>query len=753
MHTLGGGWRDWIDLVAVPISVIDLDGRQVAGNRAYRDLFGLGDDIADLDVACLMPDADDAWVQEHRERMRAGEIREFTADRQFVRADGTSFVGRLIDRPVLRADGAVAGFLGVIVDVSDTYEAREERRATEAKYASVLNAQHELVCEWGVDGRITYSNRAYREFFGYDDAVVGADVGSLIPEQALAAHAELLALVAAGQAVARQLERTYDDGRTVEWSDSILPLPDGTTTIVSVGRDITHRKQVEAELAARRDEALEQAARRAQFAAVVSHELRNPLHAMLGLTELLADDPHQAGAQELSASLLRTTQRLSRLVDDLLELTRMESSRLVLHPEPVDLRRLCQDVISLARSSSEVPDRVRFSAWIADDVPSHVAADGTRLGQVLSNLAGNAARFTRRGSVSLTVRSDGDDDRGRPTIRFDVTDTGTGIDPMDQARIFEPFAQVGRPVDGGTGLGLAVVRQLVDALGGSISLTSALGAGSRFAVRLPLSPCPAPLEQSLAGEATDFAGRDVLVVDDDPTNRLVARRLLERLGVSVTDAADGPTALDLLAHERFDLVLLDHRMPGMDGLEVARRFRRSEPSGRRLPLIAVTASASVADRDTCLAAGMDDHLAKPVSLGRLRESLRRWLEPGPAPPGASGAPATEDLPVLDALVADVGDEHVVAELVRSVLDGLPDSAARLEHAVSVGDRVTARREAHTIKSNAALLGAARLAADAMATEHAAAGDEDLTAGCAALLQSISSATAGWQRWLEVHADP
>lgn len=746
-------WATWIDLIAVPVSVIDLQGRQIAGNAPYRALFGIAEQPEGEHVSAYMPAEDDAWAAEQRERVRRGEIPEFCSDRAFLRADGSVFNARLIDRPVRNSAGEVVGFVGVIVDTTDAHQARRQREATDAKYASVLDAQLELVCEWAPDGRITYGNRAYRDFFGYEADIVGAELGSLLPEEAMVAHDEIVALANRGRAANRRVERAYDDGRTVEWSDSVLPLPDGSTTIVSVGRDVTRRKEVEAELSRRRDEALETAARRSQFVAVASHELRNPLHAMLGLTELLVTDRAGSTSEELAVSLHHTTRRLCRLVDDLLELSRLEAGGVTIEPEPTDLHRLAREVVELARAGSTHGDQVRFGVVVGADVPVWVSVDGARLGQVLGNLANNAARFTTRGSVELELSATTDDRDGVRIARlvFTVTDTGPGIDARDRARIFEPFAQVDRATEG-TGLGLSVVRDLVAALGGTVALASEPGLGSRFTVTLD---APVIDGGPSAARSRPRPGRRVLVVDDDATNRLVARRLLARLGLDADEVADGPSALERLRAGGYDAVLLDHQMPGMDGLEVARAIRLDEPPGHRTPIIALTGSALAADRRRCLDAGMDDHLAKPVSLDLLGECLGRWIgtdgecddattEPAPA----SGEILAIDVACLDALAGDLGDPDVVTELVRSFLADLPERLFEFSSAAAAGDRNRAKRQAHTIKSTARMLGAHDLGALAADTERLAAGpDADLMPAAAELCAAADVTRRSFEIWM------
>jgi signal transduction histidine kinase/ActR/RegA family two-component response regulator len=372
------------------------------------------------------------------------------------------------------------------------------------------------------------------------------------------------------------------------------------------------------------------------FLAKLSHEVRTPLNGILGLGRLMEAELPPAGgrgdrqhseAHRLLESMLRSGEDLKTLVDDLLDLAAVEAGHLRLEPGPTSLRALCREVVEplLPRAREKGLGLV----WeISPEVPDRVRADARRLRQVLSNLLQNGLKYTSEGEVRLAVTREPDPGR----LVFRVSDTGPGIPVGERVRIFERFWQGAAAAclpSGGVGLGLAICQEIVRAMGGSIELVPDAGAGAVFRVELPLEPLeppdttPAPVSPPALR-----SGARVLLAEDDPISQLVARTMLARLGLEVVLATDGQVALEFAAAERFDLILLDCRMPRVDGRETARRIRAAEaarPEGRRTPILALTAGVTPEEQAACLEAGMDGVLAKPVEPEPLHRALAKWL--------------------------------------------------------------------------------------------------------------------------------
>ncbi len=366
---------------------------------------------------------------------------------------------------------------------------------------------------------------------------------------------------------------------------------------------------------------------RVAFLANVSHELRTPMNAIIGLTADTLDSPLADDQRDNLAAAYAAALGLLALLNDLLDFSKIEAEALRLDPQPFALRELAE-----AQATTFGPEARRKGLALRVELdtalPQRVVGDRGRLNQVLTNLVGNAMKFTHEGSVELRVRPGARTGR----VAFAVVDTGIGVAPEAQQRIFRPFEQADGSTSrryGGTGLGLAIVSQLVRQMGGEVGLESELGRGSTFAFEIDLPAADAVPEPAPTSRETGAAARRglrVLLVDDNPVNLKLAARLLEREGHAPTLAGDGRQALEALAAEPFDIVLMDVQMPVMDGLEATAELRRREAgSGRRVPVIALTAHAFPEDRTRCLAAGMDGYLAKPLGREQLRAALEEVL--------------------------------------------------------------------------------------------------------------------------------
>jgi len=419
-----------------------------------------------------------------------------------------------------------------------------------------------------------------------------------------------------------------------------------------------------------RDEAIESSKMKSAFLANVSHEIRTPMNGVVGMNELLLETPLDDEQRAYAAQVSRSSEHMLAIINDILDISTIETGHLELDVVEFDLREVIEQACAPALLEARAKD-VPFSVEIAARLPERVRGDPSRLRQALMNVVSNAVKFTSVGSVSVRLRPTGDGD----TLRFEVADTGIGVDPQVLDRMFEPFTQADvstTRVYGGNGLGLAISKELVELMGGSIGAHSEPGVGSRFWIELALAPASGTLgavaEEDVAGPtitrieptpnttggADDGAARPerlgalVLIVEDSPVNRIVACRVLQRAGFRVQLVEDASAALEALDAQRFAAVLMDCQMPGMDGYEATRELRRRERGGpSHTPVIAMTAHAMAGDREHCLEAGMDDYVTKPVRPRILVEVVRRWIEPdatgGDAAPGAAGGDARHAL--------------------------------------------------------------------------------------------------------------
>ncbi|MFZ5446526.1 MAG: ATP-binding protein [Myxococcota bacterium] len=375
------------------------------------------------------------------------------------------------------------------------------------------------------------------------------------------------------------------------------------------------------ELMAARAEAERASRIKSEFLATISHEIRTPLNGVTGMATVLEGETSPERITEGLRLIRESADTLVAVISDVLDFSKIEANQLELEAVPVSPAREARVVAALLAPRAAERDDV-LTVDVVEGTPEWMRGDPTRLRQVILNLLSNAVKFTAHGKVDVQLRREGE------RLLIAVSDTGIGMSPETQARLFVPFAQADASTTrrfGGTGLGLAICRRLVEAMGGELRVESVEGRGSRFEVRLPIHPAEAP--RPVSTRATGGPARHVLLVEDNAVNQLVATRLLEQLGHTVSLANNGAQALERFdAKTPFDVVLMDCHMPVMDGFEATRELRRR---GCTTPIIALTAAVTVEDHERCLAAGMSNVLSKPLKLDQLVETLGR-AAPAPA---------------------------------------------------------------------------------------------------------------------------
>jgi PAS domain S-box-containing protein len=758
---------------------------------------------------------------------------------------------------------------GTLLCIREADDAHQELRESRARYRHIIENANEIIYRADHRGYFTYVNPASTRITGYDeDELIGRHYLDLIDPD----YREAAAHFYSHQFATREPSTYFEfpmvgkSGIRIWMGQSVLTVVDDERVVgyEGIARDITERKGIEEELARTRDAALQSARAKSEFLANVSHEIRTPLNGVLGMTGLMLGTPLTPEQREYTETIRASGETLLALVNDVLDLSRVEAGKLTIETIDFHLDDVIESVIEqfVSRAAAK---RVKFRSHAADDVVRALRGDSHRIRQVLLNLVGNAIKFTDRGEVVLTVMQPQQHD-GRVVLRFLVTDTGIGISPAAQAQLFTPFTQADGSTTrkyGGSGLGLAVSKQLVEAMGGEIGVISLEDEGSTFWFELPLQrqraevaeperrwdlsqyrallvdaneverltvtrhlaatgialeeahtaadgiaaayrqrydvivfdmqlpdddglgfarairrdPALArtrlllltsfgrrrhdiiafqtagidaflmkPVRRTQLGEAVvrlltaesvpamttvddheqpQPSRARVLVVEDNSVNQLVAIGQLQRLGHEGIVAAGGIAAVELVRNEHFDLVLMDCQMPDMNGYEATRSIREIDGAAARVPIIAITAHALPGEREKCLAAGMNDYLAKPVSIEQLGAIIRLWASK------RSAATATApDLPmegdeqhVLDRervsslLAISRTQDGFLDGLVRTFRQDVPSRLDALRAAAASGDPTDLALAAHALKSSSGSVGAKRMYAAASALEH------------------------------------
>ena len=582
-----------------------------------------------------------------------------------------------------------------------------------------------------VDGafRLVEWNPRFPEFAGVPASMlrVGLPMEEIVRAQAVAGQfgpvddieaeaARRMALLRTGR-IAGTTERTRPDGSVIELRRNRMP--DGG--FVTLYTDITARKQTENSLRHASNVAAAASRATSRFVAIVSHEIRAPLNALLNSLTLLAASGMAATQQVLLDTARQSGDALSSLINDVLEMSRMDAGQLALRPSRFHLRSLIESVIEMF-SAQAAERRIVLRTAIGGGVPDELYEDPGRLRQVLINLLSNAVKFAAPGEVRITVESQRTQG-GEPWLRFAVRDCGPVIPPDGRARLFEPFSRLVEGTEGapvGTGLGLTICQHLVSLMGGDIGCAVwSMGdrdAGNEFWLTLPVKPLPGGLRHE--PPETEVRPRRamprtrILLVEDILANQLVTATQLRREGHLVDIASSGPEAISVAASRPYDLVLMDIFMPGMDGLETTQRIRGLGGPAAHVPIIALTASVDADGEAQCLDAGMSGILSKPVSVSDLLDVIARYVWPYRSDPRPAEAASTE-LP--DVLSASRLDElratlpaDTLAGLVEECLVELTERVGLLQDALRQGAADAIFAQAHAMAGMSAEYGMAAL---------------------------------------------
>ena len=610
-------------------------------------------------------------------------------------------------------------------------------RAGDQKLRGLFELSPLGIARNAMDGRFIEANGAFLSIVGYSvPEMERLSYWDLTPRRYESQEVEqLAALRSRGRYGPYEKEYRHRDGRLVpvRLNGVLITGSDGEAYIWSIVENITEQKRAEADILRAKESAEAASRAKSDFVANMSHEIRTPMNAILGLVHLLSRSAPTPRQSDYVEKIRLSAQSLLGLINDVLDFSKIEAGKLELESVHFRLGDLFDHLATVHEvAAREKSLALRFA--IAPGTPEALCGDLLRLQQVLVNLTGNAIKFTDRGAVEIGVEAAATADA--VTLRFSVRDTGIGIGSEQQARLFEAFSQGDASTTrrhGGTGLGLAICARLVAMMGGTISVSSEPGRGSVFAFTARCKPglsqgAGAPERGAVRGGSSGLVGARLLLVEDNAINQQVAREILIDAGATAVVAGDGAEALRLLEGDAagFDGVLMDIQMPGMDGYEVSRAIR-AMPGRSGLPIIALTANAMSGDREKCLAAGMNDHISKPLEVETLLAVLGYWVGPRAAA-GAAARPAADDggllppwLPGVDleaALKRVVGNRRLLRSLLVQFGQEHACTPDRLREEIAAGRYTDAECRTHLLKGVAGNLGARMVASSAQAVLEA-----------------------------------
>jgi PAS domain S-box-containing protein len=700
--------------------VTNAEGENQFINQAYRDTCG---------ITCerkwqLLVHPDDApeYVAAFQRAVR--EHAPFRAEARVRRADGE---WRWLDsfaQPRFSPNGEFLGHVGLSPDITERKQAQQALELSEEKFRQFAENIDEVFWMMTPAGdEVLYVSPAYERVWGRTCASVYQDPASRLeavhPDD-LERGLSLFARQMQGDPFELEHRLRTPDGQEKWIRNRSFPIRDQAgqvIRVVGIAEDITERKRYETELIQAREGA--DAANRAKscFLTNMSHEIRTPMNGVLGMVQLLLETDLTPEQREYVAVAQTSGRALLALIDDILDLSKIEARKIVLENLSFNLRDAVEDACGILRV--EANSKGLDFRWSAPpEIPPVLRGDARRLRQVLTNLCANAIKFTERGGVTLNVALECQDGCAA-TLRFTVTDTGIGIKTGQIPALFSSFTQADSSTTrkyGGTGLGLAICKQLVGMMGGTIGAESLEGQGSTFWFTAVLE-LALPSQQPPTDERVDVSRAScrrrralgarvsrILVAEDTPTNRKVVLAQLRKLGCQGSAVANGAEAVEALRHGRYDAVLMDCEMPVMDGFEATRLIRAS--NRKNIPIVALTASVMQADRERCLSEGMNDFLAKPVELDQLAEVLDKWLP----------AIAVFDEEAL--LRRLMGDRKLAGATLKGFLQDVPSQLNNLRQRLDAADAPGARSQAHALKGAAATVAAEGLCAAAREMERA-----------------------------------
>jgi PAS domain S-box-containing protein len=749
--------RLFADNVSDVIWTVDFTGRYTYVSPSVEQLLGRTcEEFTQLTIDEVMTPSSAALARKTIEDLsvaaKIGQRPKATLELERFRKDGSTVWTESRVSGMYDESGELIGVQGVTCDINERRRLELALRENERKLRAIFDQTFEFIGVLSLDGTVKEANRVALEFAGVENSSV---LGKPLWETPWGNYSsELQQKIqrwigeAAQGSFVRAEVITCDAQGTPHWIDfSVKPVTNDAGEVIFLiteGRDITARKQMEDDLRKAKEAAEDATQAKSRFLASMSHEIRTPMTAILGYADLLMDPKVNASTQNNYAAVIRRNgEHLLTLINDILDLSKIEAGKLAIDMRQCSVVSLLADVASVVRPRAE-QHGISLTVEYSGEMPETILSDSNRLRQAIINLAGNAVKFTERGSVRIVGSFLANWRDGRPAVQIEVIDTGIGIREEVLPRLFQPFSQGDESVSrkfGGTGLGLAISRQIAQMLGGELTATSTLGQGSTFTLTvatgnldgIAMLQRPAETVIDVAQQAslampTTLEDVRVLLAEDGYDNRELIEMVLRKVGAKVESVENGRLAVAKAEAESFDVILMDINMPEMDGLEATRLLRST---GYDRPILALTANAMAGDGQMGREAGCNEHLTKPIDRARLIRTVAMF----------AGRQTDEQQevtsPVLDVPALD--EESIVSQYIEDpdivrVLEGF---VVRLESQIDAMHQAFAnerfeelRRHAHKMKGAGGSYGYPSLTDAAKVLEDAAKAQDSVATGAA-----------------------
>ncbi|WP_166831357.1 PAS domain-containing protein [Thalassoroseus pseudoceratinae] len=634
------------DIIPAFISYVDRDYRYGFVNAKYEEFFGkTRDEIIGEHVRDIVGDESYEQALPYLESAFQGETVRY--EMRHTDFDGRRLGSEVTLVPDRHDDGSVQGIHVVVIDQTEMIARKNELQRQKQETQRILDGLRAFVVFKDTKNRILRINQFAADAVGLPiEAIEGRHTREIYPTEADAFYEDDLKVARTGKPRYGIVEPVKNgDGSTSWLRTDKIPLFDvhgNVERILVVAIDVTTLIETQGELEAAKKAAEAANHAKSQFLANMSHEIRTPMSAILGFADVLAQSVSETQHIEAANTIRRNGDHLLSLINDILDLSKIEAGRMTMHTQRLSPRLLVNEVVESLHWRTK-NSRIALRVTTVGLVPAWIESDLTRLRQILINLIGNALKFTHEGSIEVCLQTKQTSSGERQLLEFAVTDTGIGVDEKNLDRLFEPFTQVDDSATrqhGGTGLGLTICKRLVEMLGGEISLESRLGEGSTFRFVIPYVES-APLENS-ARESVHAKSqpthvteglsksRHVLLAEDGPDNQRLFKFLLQKAGFTVSIAVNGREALEAVeaGWDDFDLILMDLEMPVLDGYSATRELRAL---GYERPIVALTAHAMPEVAERCHAVGFSDYATKPIRRQALLDLIAKWLQPAATP--------------------------------------------------------------------------------------------------------------------------